>query len=109
MGLPWTCCGGGKTSVGRVAVTGGHQPNDQTAPVVAYKNGANEGDDTLTIADTTARGAIATQAVDDANSYDVFEAETQLDVYVKTAAADAGSAAGKAEPYLVYCDLPANK
>jgi hypothetical protein len=69
---------------------------DTTAPVISYLNGSNEGDDTLTIPDTTARGAIVTQAVSDANGYDYFDVDDQLDVKVKTAGVDSSSEAGEA-------------
>jgi len=73
---------------------------DTTAPVISFLNGSNEGDDTLTIPDGTARGAFVSQAVSDANGYDYFDVDDQLDLKVKTAAADSSSAAGAAHVVL---------
>ena len=69
---------------------------DQTAPVLAYRNGSNEGDDTLTVPDGTARGAIVSKAIDDSAGYDYFDVDDPFDFFVKTAAVDAGTEAGEA-------------
>lgn len=69
---------------------------DTTAPKVAYNNGANAGDDELEIPDGTARGAVVSQAISDANGYDYFDVDDQCDIYVETPATDSSSAAGKA-------------
>jgi len=50
------------------------------AATVTLKNGADSLDDTLTIPDGSVVGAVVEQAVSDANGYDYFEANDQLDI-----------------------------
>jgi len=79
-----------------IGITGTVVAADTTAPKVAYKNGDNEGDDTLEIADGSAVGAVTSQAIADANGYDIFDVDDKLDIYTETPAADSSSAAGAA-------------
>lgn len=59
--------------------------------VLTMKNGANSLDDTLTIAQaTSALGTVTTQAIVDANDYDVFEMDDQFDLVT-----DGGSTEGE--------------
>jgi len=78
------------------SITGTVVAADTTAPKVAYKNGSNEGDDTLEIADGSAVGAVTSQAISDANEYDYFDVDDKLGIYTETPAADSSSAAGAA-------------
>lgn len=82
---------------------------DTTAPVFSLYKVAQVLDDALTFVEGDAVGTVRTQTIDDATGDDVFEAETDCDGKVSTAAADSSSAAGKAFIKVVYMDLGANK
>lgn len=79
---------------------------DSISPVVAYKNGSNSGDDTVTLVEADAVGAIKEVAISDANNYDVFDADDQLDIVCSVAAEDSESAAGACFVILEFVDLP---
>jgi len=71
------------------------------AGVLTLRNGANSLNDTHTVADASPIGAVATTAINDASSYDIFEHNDPLDI-----ASDGVPTAGEVQVILRYMPLP---
>ena len=80
------------TTVERSAATGNS--------VLTVKNGANSLDDTHTVT-ATGVGTVLRTAISDANGYDIFAHDDQMDI-----ACDGTASAGTADVIIEYMDLP---